>query len=117
VRVLVAVVVFPLTWLAIATWDVGEGPAADLARAATVPIDPVIDLAFNTRGGFWPGLVAFLLLPVLGAAALVLVERSGAFVRDLFVWRTLVDRRGQLDAVRAARAEVVEVTRAASEPS
>lgn len=115
VRVLVAAVAFPLTWLAIATWDVGEGLVGDLARAATVPIDPLLDLAFDGRGGFGPGLVAFVLLPLLGAAALVLVERSGAFVRDLLVWRTLVDRRGQLDAVRAARAEVVEVTRAASE--
>jgi len=48
--------------------------------------------------------------PLLGVLALVLVERIRALIAGVVRWRTLVDRRGQLDEVRTRRAEVVEAT-------
>jgi hypothetical protein len=42
--------------------------------------------------------------------ALVLVERVRALLTGLVRWRTLLDRRGQLEEVRTRRAEVVEAT-------
>ena len=49
-------------------------------------------------------------VPVLGALALVIVERARTLVVSVVRWRTLLDRRGQLDEVRARRAEVVALT-------
>ena len=47
---------------------------------------------------------------VVGALALVIVERARTLVVSVVRWRTLLDRRGQLDEVRARRAEVVALT-------
>lgn len=114
VRLLVAMLAFPLTWIAIAAFDVGEGWVPEVARAATAPIQPILQALFHSEGGLGPGLLAIVALPLFGAAALVLVDRCWTFVHDVLVWRTLVDRRGQLPAIRAARDDVVAATRAAA---
>lgn len=46
------------------------------------------------------GLVVLIAVPVLGALALVIVERARTLVVSVVRWRTLLDRRGQLDEVR-----------------
>ena len=56
----------------------------------------------------------FVALSVLGAFALLLADRFLALLRDLEVWHTLLDRRGQLAEIRARRASVVELTRRAA---
>lgn len=110
VRVLTAAVVFPLTWLAIAVWDVGAGWAADVLRRLTFPLGPILTAASGSRSGFWPSLFVFLAIPVLGAVALLFVERTWALVRDWHAWRARVDRRGQLDELLDRRAAVAELT-------
>jgi glycerol-3-phosphate O-acyltransferase/dihydroxyacetone phosphate acyltransferase len=111
VRLLVAALVFPLTWLVIAVWDVGAGFVGNLLQRLTFPLDPVVEGIFGTRGGFWPSVLVFVAIPVLGFVALLFVERSWALLQDWTVWRALLDRRGQLGALRERRAEVVAVTR------
>ena len=39
------------------------------------------------------------------------VERARALVASIVRWRTLLDRRGQMDEVRERRSEVVALTR------
>ena len=114
-RFLVAVVAFPLMWGLVAVLDAGSGWAGHLARQVTYPLDGALDRLFDGRGGLGASLSVFVAIPVLGAIALVLAERFRTLLHDLEVWRTLLDRRGQLDAVRARRATVVGVTSAASE--
>ncbi len=110
IRLLVAAVVFPATWLAIAVWDVGAGPMADTLRNLAFPLQPVLDGAYGTRQGFWPSLFVFLSIPVLGFLALLFVERAWALARDWRAWQARVDRRGQLGAVLDKRAEVAALT-------
>jgi glycerol-3-phosphate O-acyltransferase / dihydroxyacetone phosphate acyltransferase len=110
VRLLVAAVVFPATWLAIAVWDVGAGPMADTLRNLAFPLQPVLDGAYGTRQGFWPSVFVFVSIPVLGFLALLFVERAWALARDWRAWQARVDRRGQLGAVLDKRAEVAALT-------
>ena len=100
VRLLVAALVFPLTWLAIAVWDVGGGWLADVLDSE----------AWGTCEGFWPSLFVFVSIPVLGFVALVFVERAWALVRDWRAWRARVDRRGQLAEILERRAAVAALT-------
>jgi glycerol-3-phosphate O-acyltransferase / dihydroxyacetone phosphate acyltransferase len=108
VRILVALVVFPLTWVLVAWFDVGAGWISDIAGALTFPLT-----AFLDRSGTAPSIVVFLAAPLLGLAALAIVERSQALWATWRSWRILVDRRGQLDEVRAVRGAVVEAVRVA----
>ncbi|MBP7631849.1 MAG: 1-acyl-sn-glycerol-3-phosphate acyltransferase [Acidimicrobiales bacterium] len=110
VRLLVAAVTFPATWLFLALRDAASGPLSDLARSVTVPVDAVLGPDPADRAGFVAGLVVLIAVPVLGALALVIVERARTLVVSVVRWRTLLDRRGQLDEVRARRAEVVALT-------
>ncbi|HET8617402.1 MAG TPA: 1-acyl-sn-glycerol-3-phosphate acyltransferase, partial [Acidimicrobiales bacterium] len=110
VRLLVAAVVFPLTWLAIAVWDGATGWVADVLRSLAFPLQPVLEEAYGTRQGFWPSLFVFVSIPVLGIAALLFVERAWALARDWRAWRARVDRRGQLGAVLDRRALVAALT-------
>jgi 1-acyl-sn-glycerol-3-phosphate acyltransferase len=105
VRVLVAVVVFPLTWLAIAWFDVGAGAIADIITGMTFPLSPVLG---TDRSGVLASLLVFAALPLLGVAALAVVAEWGEFRAAWRSWRTTLDRRGQLDELRALRAEVVD---------
>jgi glycerol-3-phosphate O-acyltransferase/dihydroxyacetone phosphate acyltransferase len=110
IRLLTALVVFPLTWLAIAIWDVGVSWVAGLNQLVTFPVDPLMEGAFGNRTGFWAGVLVFVAAPIFGIISLVVVDRIRALARDLQSWWTLRDRRGQLAEVRAKRAEVVAVT-------
>jgi glycerol-3-phosphate O-acyltransferase/dihydroxyacetone phosphate acyltransferase len=110
VRLLTALVVFPLTWLAIAIWDVGVSWIADLTQLVTFPVDPLMQGAFGNRSGFWAGALVFIAAPVFGVITVVVVDRIRALGRDLQSWWTLRDRRGQLAEIRAKRAEVLAVT-------
>jgi 1-acyl-sn-glycerol-3-phosphate acyltransferase len=110
VRLLVALVAFPATWTLIALRDGTTGWLAETARQVTYPLDPLFGPAPADRGGTLPNLAVFIAAPVLAAVALLVVERLGAFLRNLVTWRTLVDRRGQLSLVRERRAEVVAAT-------
>ena len=110
VRLLVAAVVFPLTWLAIAVWDVGTGWIADVLRSLALPLQPLLSAAFGTRAGFWPSALVFVSVPLLGFLALLFTERAWALARDWRAWRARVDRRGQLEAILDRRAEVAALT-------
>ncbi len=109
VRVLTALVVFPLTWWAIAAFDVGAGWISGVLTAVTFPLSPVVDVVVEARSGFWGSLVVFLAAPVFGLAAVRLLERWRDLVDAWLDWagEAVVDRRGQLADVMALRAEVV----------
>ncbi len=113
-RLLVAILAFPLTWGAIAVLDGGRGWAARLGQQVTYPLDSGLDWAFDGRTGVGASLAVFVAVPVLGAIALLLADRFRALLRDLEVWHTLLDRRGQLAEIRIRRASVVELTRRAA---
>ena len=110
VRLLVAAIVFPLTWLAIAVWDVGAGWITDVVRSLAFPLQPLLRAAYGTRAGFWPSAFVFVSIPVLGFLALLFCERAWALARDWRAWRARVDRRGQLEAVLERRAAVTALT-------
>lgn len=110
VRLLVAAVAFPATWLFLALRDAATGSLADVARRVTVPVDALLGPDPSDRAGVVAGLVVLVAVPVLGALALVIVERARTLVASVVRWRTLLDRRGQLDEVRERRAEVVALT-------
>ena len=109
-RLLVAVVAFPLTWLAIAVWDVGSGWAGDTLRNLAFPLQPVLEEVYGRRSGFWPSAFVFVSIPVLGFIALLFVERAWALARDWRAWRARLDRRGQLDEILDRRAGVADLT-------
>ena len=111
VRLLVAAVAFPTTWLYLALRDAASGRVPDLVRSVTVPVNTVLGSDPADRAGILAALVVLVAVPVLGALALVIVERARALVVSVVRWRTLLDRRGQLDEVRARRSEVVALTR------
>lgn len=108
IRVLVGALAFPLTWLAIAVWDVGTGVLSSVLQVVTLPLEPLFDAAFESREGFWPSVLVFVACPILGLVALLFVERLLALIRDWRVWQALLDRRGQLPAIRERRAAVVQ---------
>lgn len=110
VRLLVAAVLFPATWIAIAARDASAGAFGELARSVTAPVDLVLGGDPADRTGLLAALVVLVAVPLLGAVALVLVERIRALLLDVVRWRTLLDRRGQLVEVRERRAEVVALT-------
>lgn len=112
IRFLVAAVAFPLTWLAVAVWDGGDGWVAGATRGITFPAEPLMEATFADRQGVTAGIIVFLAAPLFGAATLVLIDRVRALIGDLVVWRTTLDRRGQLPVVRERRAELVAVTSA-----
>lgn len=110
VRLLVALVTFPLTWGLWAWQDSGTGALSELARSVTYPVAFVVGPDPSDRSSALADVLAVLVAPLLGVIALVLVERTRALLAGLVRWRTLLDRRGQLDEVRTRRAEVVDAT-------
>jgi hypothetical protein len=107
VRVLVGLVVFPLTWLALAWFDIGGTTLADTTAAVTFPLSPVLDLVVGDRSGFGASLAVFVAVPLLGFAALAVLAQAGAFLTAWRSWRTVLDRRGQLDELRTLRHQVI----------
>ncbi len=113
VRVLVGLVVFPLTWLALAWFDVGGTVLADGTAAATFPLTPVLDLVVGNRSGFLASLLVFVSLPLLAFATLAVLAQVWAFLGAWRSWRTVLDRRGQLDEMRTLRRAVIADVEAA----
>src|SRR4051812_37633684 len=110
IRLLVALVVFPLMWTILAFGDSTVGWLGNAARQGTYPLNAVFGPDPWDRVGFVADVSVYIVVPLLGAIALVVGERLGAFIRDLVTWRTLLDRRGQLHLVRERRAAVLEAT-------
>ncbi|HMJ75095.1 MAG TPA: hypothetical protein VK507_03935, partial [Iamia sp.] len=110
VRLLVALIAFPTMWGVWAWHDASEGALGDLARRVTYPVALAVGPDPADRGGALADVLAVLVAPVLGGVALVLLERIRVLLSGLVRWRTLIDRRGQLDEVRTRRGEVVEAT-------
>ncbi len=110
VRLLVALLAFPVTWGVWAWQDSGTGALSGLARSVTYPVAVVVGPDAADRSGALADVLVVLVAPILGGLALVLVERVRALLTGLVRWRTLLDRRGQLEEVRTRRAEVVEAT-------
>ena len=112
VRFLAGFVAFPITWLLLALGDAADNWLGETARQLTYPADAVLGGAASDRLGAAANLLVLVLVPLLGAVALVVAERLVAFLRTLDSWRRLLDRRGQLTEVRARRADVVTATEA-----
>jgi 1-acyl-sn-glycerol-3-phosphate acyltransferase len=114
VRVLVGFVVFPLTWLALAVWDVGGGVLEGVLRAVAFPLSPVLDAIVDDRGGFWPSFLVFVCCPLFGLAALWFLDHLRGLLRSWADWRAVGNRRGQLPDLLALRGELVEEVTALS---
>jgi hypothetical protein len=106
VRLLVGLVVFPLTWLAVSWLDVGSAAIASLLKVVTFPLSPIVDTVFG-REGFWPSLLVFISAPVFGFCAIYLLDRVFALIREWYGWHAVVARRGQLAEVMTHRAALV----------
>ena len=113
VRLLVGLVVFPLTWLLLAWFDVGDALIGSLLAALTFPLTPVADLVFDGRQGFWASLLVFVTAPIFGLCAIYLLDRVVALVREWLGWHAVVARRGQLEELLQQRASVVATVRRA----
>lgn len=112
IRVLVAAITFPVTWLVLALADTGTGPVGNLARTVTLPVNALLGPTAGDRAGWLAALVVLVAVPLMGIFAVVVIGRARALGAAVLRWRTFVDRRGQLDVVRARRDEVVAETRA-----
>jgi hypothetical protein len=51
-------------------------------------------------------LAVFVAVPLMGFAALAVMAEAGAFLTAWRSWRTVLDRRGQMDELRDLRARV-----------
>jgi 1-acyl-sn-glycerol-3-phosphate acyltransferase len=107
VRVLVGLVAFPLTWLALAWFDFGGTVLADVTAAATFPLTPAVNVLLGNRSGFLASLLVFVSLPLLAFAALAVLAQVWALLGAWRSWRTVLDRRGQLDEMRVLRRAVI----------
>jgi glycerol-3-phosphate O-acyltransferase/dihydroxyacetone phosphate acyltransferase len=112
VRCLVALLAFPLMWLALAVFDVGGGLIADVATVFTFPLTPVLSEVLGSRSGFGPSLLVFFSAAVSGFVALFVLDRLLALVEIWRSWRVMLNRRGQLDEILELRARVVDAVAA-----
>jgi glycerol-3-phosphate O-acyltransferase / dihydroxyacetone phosphate acyltransferase len=120
VRFLVGVIVFPLTWILIATFDVEGGLFAGILAAISFPLSPVTELVFDGRGGFGPGLLVFVAAPLFGFAAVYLTEQLQILHRVGRGWYVVTARRAHVREVLVDRtalvADVAAVTGAPAAP-
>ncbi len=107
VRLLVAIVVFPLTWLAVAWFDVGGAVIAGVLTALTFPLSPLIDVVFDGRAGFWPSLLVFVTAPIFGLCAILILEWAVGLFRMARGWFAVYARRAQVEEVMAMRSALV----------
>ncbi|MGH9026635.1 MAG: hypothetical protein ACRDWD_11070, partial [Acidimicrobiia bacterium] len=113
VRVLVGILVFPLTWILIATFDAG-GFIASVLAVASFPLTPATHLVFDGRGGFGPGLLVFCAAPVFGFAFVYVIEQLHRLIRVGRGWYAVTSRRARLPELRADRAALVDDVHAAT---
>ncbi|MGH8984234.1 MAG: 1-acyl-sn-glycerol-3-phosphate acyltransferase [Acidimicrobiia bacterium] len=115
VRLLVALIVFPATWVLAGVFDVGDHAVADVVALATLPLSPLMEGLFDGRAGVGPSVLVFVAAPVLGFAAVFLFELWTSLRRAWRAWVVVVNRRAGLAELRADRAALVgEVTAVAA---
>jgi len=114
VRILVAMLVFPLTWLLVAWFDVGGAAISKVVAALSFPLSPVIALVFDNRSGFWAGLLVFVTAPLFGLCAIWILEWLVGLARLARGWYAVYARRAQLEEVMTQRAGLVEQVRVVS---
>ncbi|HMK12880.1 MAG TPA: 1-acyl-sn-glycerol-3-phosphate acyltransferase [Acidimicrobiales bacterium] len=114
VRILVAIVVFPLAWLLVAWFDVGGAVISEVLAALSFPLSPVIGVVFDNRSGFWAGLLVFVTAPLFGLCAIWILEWIVGLVRLARGWYAVYARRAQLEEVMTQRAGLVEQVRVVS---
>ena len=114
VRILVAIIVFPLTWLLVAWFDVGGAAIAEVLAALSFPLSPLIDVVFDNRSGFWAGLLVFVTAPLFGLCAIWILEWLVGLVRLARGWYAVYARRAQLEEVMTQRAGLVDQVRIAA---
>ena len=107
-RILVAIVVFPLTWLAVSWFDVGGAVIPEALAAFTFPLSPLIELVFDGRSGFWASLLVFVTAPLFGLSAIWILEWVVGLVRLARGWYAVyaasrAARRGHDPARRPRR--------------
>jgi 1-acyl-sn-glycerol-3-phosphate acyltransferase len=107
VRVLVGFLVFPLTWILIATFDAG-GYIAAVLTVASFPLTPLTQVVFDGRGGFGAGLLVFVAAPAFGFAFVYLVEQLNRLIRVGRGWYTVTSRRARLPELLADRSALVD---------
>jgi 1-acyl-sn-glycerol-3-phosphate acyltransferase len=107
VRLLVGLIVFPATWIALAWFDVGGAAIETVVATVTFPLTPFIEGVWGTRGGWAPSLLVFLTAPLFGFLAVWLLERITGWLRLWSGWHAVVNRRGQLARVLEQRADLV----------
>jgi len=107
VRILVAFVVFPATWVLVGVLDVGDTAIADLLAVATLPLSPLLEWLFDGRGGVGPSVLVFVAAPLLGFAAVFLFELWTSLRRAWRAWLVVVNRRALLAELREDRAALV----------
>ena len=110
VRVLVAAIAFPLTWISIASFDSVSGWVGSLLRSVSAPASAILGSGAGDRLGAFAGIVIVVFAPIAGLITLLLVERFWVLVRSARSWWTFVARRGQLAEVRERRAAVIAAT-------
>lgn len=108
VRVLTAVVTFPVVWVLIAFLDSGGGWLGLLSRDISAPANVVLGSGAADRSGVAAAVVVLLLAPIAGFIAVFLAERTWFLLRGLRSWWTFASRRGQLDEIRFLREQVVD---------
>lgn len=114
VRMLVALVVFPLAWFVLAVFDVGGDPVHRVVSAVTFPLQPLYALALGSRSGFWPSLLVFAAGPVFGLATMYVLERVGRMLRMWRGWVAVQDRQAHLGEVLRDRDLLVQMVRRTS---
>ena len=112
-RVLVGVVAFPLSWYLVAAHDVGSSAIARATSGATMPLDPAVHQLFGDRSGLGASLLVFLAAPLCGLLAVWLVGRLHRLWRTFRALATNLNRRGQVAALQARRADLVALVEAA----
>lgn len=112
VRVLVGAIMFPAMWLTLALVDSETGALGDIARSVTLPLNALLGSLPTDRDGVGAAVIVLIGVPVLGVVAAFLIGRVHTLLQAVLRWRTFLDRRGQLDLVRARRDDVVALTRA-----
>ena len=107
VRFLVGLIVFPLTWALIATFDAGNMLAA-LLEVISFPLSPITDVAFDGRGGWGASLLVFFAAPLFGFAAVYIGEQWHVLHRVGRGWYVVTTHRARLPELLVDRAALVE---------